>query len=180
MSRNVPGIPRRRRGPPSPHGKNSPIFYMKNGERGKKNLGLSVHISCMSWRCEVAAWRGSGDASMVPSQGGGSGPWRRRATAPSGRPPNGARRCPVIPDAHGLGSQRGDTGLSPGAALIPQDRGRPADPPQRIGGRCGSRGSPELTGTSPAPPAPDGETGDRKTNGSAPRSRRREAAPQRR
>ena len=59
-------------------------------------------------------------------------------------------------------------------------RGRPADPPQRIGGRCGSRGSPDPTGTSPAPSAPDEVTGDRKTNGSVPRQSRRETKPQRR
>ena len=91
-----------------------------------------------------------------------------------------ARRCSALPDARGLGPQSGGPGLSSGAASIPQDRGRPADPPQRIGGRCGSRGSSEPTGTSPAPPAPAGETGDRETNGSAPRPSRREAESQRR
>ncbi len=68
---------------------------------------------------------------------------------------------------------------SPGADAIPTNRGRPADPPQRIGGRCGSRASPDATGTSPTPSAPDEVTGDRKTNGSVPRQSRREAEPQR-
>ena len=60
------------------------------------------------------------------------------------------------------------------------NRGRQADQPQRICGRCGSRESTDSTGTSPAPSAPDEVTGDRKTNGSAPRPSRREAEPQRR
>ena len=68
---------------------------------------------------------------------------------------------------------------SPGADAIPTNRGRPADPPQRIGGRCGSRASPDATGTSPTRSAPDEVTGDRKTNGSVPRQSRREAEPQR-
>ena len=167
-------------GPPSPHGKNSLIFYMKNGERGKKNLGLSVHISCMSWRCGVAAWWGAGDASRVPSQGGGSGLWRRRATAPSGRPPNGARRCSVLPDARGLDPQRGDTGLSPGADAMPTPRVRRSGEPQRPGRWCGSREAPASTGTSQTPSAPDEGPGDRTTNGSVPRPSRRKAEPQRR
>ena len=153
---------------------------MKNGKKGKKNLGLSVHISCMSWRCGVAAWWGAGDASRVPSQGGGSGLWRRRATAPSGRPPNGARRCSVFPDARGLGPQSRGTGLSPGADAMPTHRVRRSGEPQRTGRRCGSREATASTGTSPPPSAPDEGPGDRKTNGSVPRPSRREAEPQRR
>jgi len=59
------------------------------------------------------------------------------------------------------------------------NRVRRSGSPQRPGRRCGSRGSSEATGTSPAPSSPDDATGDRETNASAPRSRRREAEPQR-
>ena len=52
--------------------------------------------------------------------------------------------------------------------------------PSVICGRCGSRASPDSTGTSPAPSAQNEVTGDRKTNGSTPRPSRREAEPQRR
>ena len=89
-----------------------------------------------------------------------------------------AAQNPRWPGAGGLGSRAG--ARSPGADAIPTNRVRPADPPQRFGGRCGSRASPDATGTSPTPSAPDDGPGDRKTNGSAPRQSRREAEPQRR
>ena len=60
------------------------------------------------------------------------------------------------------------------------NRVRRSGEPQRTDCQCGSRASPDATGTSPAPLALDGVPGDRKTNGSVPRPSRREAAPQRR
>ena len=59
------------------------------------------------------------------------------------------------------------------------NRGRRPGEPQRTGRRCGSREAPASTGTSPTPSSQDEVTGDRKTNGSAPRQSRREAEPQR-
>jgi len=50
--------------------------------------------------------------------------------------------------------------MSPGADSIPQNRGRRPGEPQRTGRRCGSRASPDATGTSPAPSTPAEVPGD--------------------
>ena len=96
---------------------------------------------------------------------------------PSQRPPNDAPRC--LPPTRSVSATKVAAPVCPTAQTRCSNRVRRPGPPQRTGHRCGSRASPDATGTSPAPPAPDGGPGDRKTNGSVPRQSRREAEPQR-
>ena len=65
---------------------------------------------------------GGGRAEQAGSRGQWVAPGRGVAVRlhRAGAPPNGARRCPIIPDAHGLGPQSGDIGLSRGADSIPK------------------------------------------------------------